>query len=69
MIIYGITRNYGYQYHVRVSVAIETYSQQLLYIANDVMVSVHFRDGIEDEWFIVSLMCQLTQHFTDLVVR
>ena len=33
------------------------------------MVSVNFRDGIEDEWFIVLLMCQLTRHFTDLVVR
>ena len=32
-------------------------------------MSVNFRDGIEDEWFMVMLMFQLTQHFTDIVVK
>ena len=35
----------------------------------DVIVMVNFRDGMEDEWHVVSLMCQLTRHFPDLVVR
>ena len=34
-----------------------------------VMVCVTFRDGIEDEWYLVSLMCRLTETFADLVVR
>ena len=37
--------------------------------ANNVIITVNFRDGIEDEWYVVSLMCQLTKQFTDLVVR
>ena len=41
----------------------------LLYIANDVIINVNFRDGIEDEWYVVSLMYQLTEHFRDIVVR
>ena len=41
----------------------------LLCIATDVIINVNFRDGIEDEWFIVSLICQLTEQFTDVVVR
>ena len=38
-------------------------------IATDVIINVNFRDGIEDEWYLVSLMFQLTNHFTDVVVR
>ncbi|XP_029646832.1 protein ecdysoneless homolog isoform X1 [Octopus sinensis] len=29
----------------------------------------HFGDNIQDEWFVVYLLCQLTQHFSGLVAK